>query len=272
MRGTVANIKRYRVEPGKRISLDDFDPRETSAAPGDKTETSERNGKTQQRLSEFQELLYAEHKHKVLIVLQGMDTSGKDGTVQHVMGGFDPSGVTVVSFKKPSAEELEHDYLWRVHKHVPGSGEVVVFNRSQYEDVLVVRVHDLVPKDMWSKRYEQINDFERMLSENGTIILKFFLHISKDEQKERLQARIDDPTKRWKFQHGDIEERKLWKEYREAYEDVLSKTSTRWAPWWIIPADRKWYRNFVVGTIVTDTLKKLDMKYPEPDLSIEKID
>jgi PPK2 family polyphosphate:nucleotide phosphotransferase len=262
--------KRYRVKPGARIRLSDFDADETKLA--DKQEASDENVVIQEKLAELQELLYAEHQRKVLIILQGMDTSGKDGTVRHVMGGFNPAGVSVVSFKKPTESELEHDYLWRVHQRVPGSGEITVFNRSHYEDVLVVRVHSLVPKAVWSKRFDQINDFERMLAESGTVILKFFLNISKEEQRERLEARIEDPKKRWKFQHGDIEERKLWDDYTKAYEDVLEKTSTDWAPWYIIPANTKWYRNWVVGSIVCRALEKLKMAYPDPDLSHEVVE
>jgi PPK2 family polyphosphate:nucleotide phosphotransferase len=263
----ICTMKKYRIEPKQTVKLRDFDPDETSLAPGDKDETKEKSAKIVERLDALQELLYAGHEHKVLIVLQGMDTSGKDGAIEHVMGGFDPGGTRVVSFKKPTSVELDHDYLWRVHQQTPGSGEIVVFNRSHYEDVLVVRVHDLVPEKTWRKRYDQINDFERMLTENGTIILKFFLNISKKEQKERLQSRIEDPTKRWKFQHGDLEERKLWPKYQRAYEDVLSKTSTPWAPWYIVPANAKWYRNYVIGSIIADALDGLKMKFPEPDLS-----
>jgi PPK2 family polyphosphate:nucleotide phosphotransferase len=262
--------KRYRIKPDTRVRLSDFDADETKLATKD--DAADENAVIQERLAELQELLYAEHKHKVLILLQGMDTSGKDGTVRHVMGGFNPSGVNVVSFKKPTEVELEHDYLWRVHARVPAAGEITVFNRSHYEDVLVVRVHSLVPKDVWSLRYDQINDFERMLAENGTIILKFFLNISKEEQRKRLEARIEDPKKRWKFQHGDIEERKLWDEYQKAYEAVLQKTSTEWAPWYIVPANTKWYRNYVVGTIVCRALEKLKMSYPDPDLSQEVVE
>ncbi|HEY3055416.1 MAG TPA: polyphosphate kinase 2 family protein [Thermoanaerobaculia bacterium] len=263
--------KRYRIKPDTRIRIDDFDPDETKFVR-DKDEAVDKSAKFQERLAELQELLYAEHKHKVLIVLQGMDTSGKDGTVRHVMGGFNPAGVRVVSFKKPTPPELDHDYLWRVHAQVPATGEVVVFNRSHYEDVLVVRVHDLVPEDVWSRRYDQIKDFERMLAESGTTILKFFLHISKDEQRERLEARIRDPKKRWKFQHGDIEERKLWKDYVRAYDDVLEKTSTKWAPWYVVPANTKWYRNYIVGAVLTRALEDLDMRYPEPDLSDQVVE
>lgn len=235
-----------------------------TTASGDKTKTQERTAKLVERIGELQELLYAEHKHKVLIVLQGMDTSGKDGTVRKVLRETSPQGIRVVSFKKPSETELDHDYLWRVHANVPARGELVVFNRSHYEDVLVVRVHSLVPKSVWKKRFDQINAFERMLTDEGTTILKFFLHISRDEQRERLQARLDDPTKRWKFQHGDLEERKLWDDYMRAYEDVLEKTSTSYAPWTIVPADRKFMRDFLVAGAVVKALEKLKMSYPEP--------
>jgi PPK2 family polyphosphate:nucleotide phosphotransferase len=265
-------MSRYRIKPDSKFSLDDFDPDDTSLLDGGKDEAAEKSAAFQQRLNELQELLYADHTHRILIVLQGMDTSGKDGTVRHVMGGFDPAGVNVVAFKKPTPEELAHDFLWRVHRYVPANGEVTVFNRSHYEDVLVVRVHDLVPKDVWKQRYDQINDFERMLAESGTTILKFFLHISRKEQKERLQSRLDDASKRWKFQVGDIEERKLWREYRKAYEDAIQKTSTECAPWYVIPANAKWYRNYVVGSILVKALEKLDMKYPKPDLSGVKIE
>jgi PPK2 family polyphosphate:nucleotide phosphotransferase len=233
-------------------------------APGDKAKTQEQTAKLVERIGELQELLYAEHKHKILIILQGMDTSGKDGAIRKVLRETSPQGVHVVSFKKPTEAELDHDYLWRVHSQVPGRGEIVVFNRSHYEDVLVVRVHSLVSKNVWKKRYEHINAFERMLVDEGTTILKFFLHISREEQRERLQARLDDPTKRWKFQHGDLEERKRWDDYMRAYEDVLEKTSTEWAPWHIIPADRKAMRDFFVAGHVVKALEKLKMKYPDP--------
>jgi len=259
-------LKEYRVKPGQKVSIDDYDPDDTGGYD-DKHDVKKSVDKLEEELRALQEVLYAEHERKVLIVLQGMDTSGKDGTVRHVMNGFNPTGVGVPSFKKPTEQELEHDYLWRVHAQMPASGEIVVFNRSHYEDVLVVRVHEIVPEKVWRKRYDQINDFERMLCENGTIILKFFLHISRDEQKKRLQERIDDPTKRWKFQHGDIEERKLWDDYAKAYEDVLERTSTRCAPWYVVPANAKWYRNFVVASVIAATLRKLGMKYPQPDLS-----
>jgi PPK2 family polyphosphate:nucleotide phosphotransferase len=263
--------EKYRVEPGSPVSLSDYDPEDTSEAQ-DKDSAKAQSAKLQERLAELQEVLYAEHKKRVLIVLQGMDTSGKDGAIQHVMGGFNPQGVRVESFKKPTEPELERDFLWRVHMRVPTNGEIVVFNRSHYEDVLVVRVHDLVPPEVWKARYQQINDFERMLVESGTLVIKLFLHISKDEQRKRLQARIDDPGKRWKFQHSDLEARKLWKSYQKAYEAVLKKTSTEWAPWYVIPANAKWYRNLVVASVVEQEIGKLKMAYPEPDLTDVVID
>ena len=259
-------MKRYRIDEGEKFRMGDIDPRETAEFSGGKQDAEKKNVAIQDDLNGLQEVFFAARRHKLLIVLQGMDTSGKDGTVRHVMGGFDPAGVRVVSFKKPTPTELDHDYLWRVHANTPGSGEIVIFNRSHYEDVLVVRVHELVPERVWRKRYRHINEFERMLTDSGTIILKFFLHISADEQKERLQARLDDPDKRWKFALGDLEERKLWSDYQRAYEDAINETSTKWAPWYIVPADRKWYRNFVVGSIVRDTMKKLKLQYPQPEL------
>jgi PPK2 family polyphosphate:nucleotide phosphotransferase len=260
-------MNRYLVRTGQKVDLDDVDPDDTHLVTGGKVEARQKNSAIQARLGELQELLFAGHDRKLLIVLQGMDTSGKDGTIRHVMGGFNPVGTRIVSFKKPSLEELDHDYLWRVHRQVPGKGEVVVFNRSHYEDVLIVRVHNLVPKGTWQKRYDQIKAFEQMLYDEGTVILKFFLHISRQEQRARLQARIEDPTKRWKFQQGDLDERTLWKDYQRAYEDALSRTSTEWAPWYVVPANQKWYRNYVVGSVVADALETLRMKYPEPDLS-----
>jgi len=265
-------MEKLQIKPGSKVKLKDWDPRDTSLAPGDKDETNAKSDKLADKIVDLQELLFAEHKRKLLVVLQGMDTSGKDGTVRHVMRGVSPQSVRVVSFKKPTMPELEHDFLWRVHTNVPGTGEIAIFNRSHYEDVLVVRVHQLVHDKVWKKRYEQINEFERLLHESGTTILKFFLHISKDEQRERLQARLDDPTKRWKFQHGDIEERKLWDHYMKAYEDALEKTSTDYAPWTIVPADRKWFRNYVVAKSIVQTLEGFGMKYPNPDLKAETID
>ena len=265
-------MDRYRVQPGSRLDLSAWDPNDKSVCPkGKKKEGRQRLLELNERLEALQELLYAEHKHKVLVVLQAMDTGGKDGTIRHVFEGVNPQGVRVAGFKVPTREELDHDYLWRVHKQVPGRGEIVIFNRSHYEDVLVVRVHSLVPEEVWSKRYEQINAFERMLAEEGTTILKFFLHIDLEEQRERLQARLDEPNKHWKFNPSDLKERKLWPAYIQAYEDAISKTSTEWAPWYIVPANRKWYRNVVVGTIMVETLEGLDMRFPEADFDPAEI-
>jgi len=262
-------MEKYLVTPKSKVKLGEWDPRDKDGS--DKDESVEEILKLNEKLEELQEILYAEHKHKLLIVLQGMDTSGKDGVIRHVFEGVNPQGVRVASFKVPTSEELDHDYLWRVHKHTPGRGEIVIFNRSHYEDVLVVRVHKLVPEGVWKKRYDQINDFEQQLAEEGTTILKFYLYISPEEQKERLQARLDDPTKRWKFHLGDLDERKLWPEYQRAYEDVLEKTSSKWAPWYLVPSDRKWYRNLVIGRVIVDCLKNLKLEYPAPEENLEGV-
>jgi PPK2 family polyphosphate:nucleotide phosphotransferase len=264
-------MKDYLVEPGTKLKLSNWDPNDTGDFKGSKQDGLAEVARLNKKLEELQELLYAEHKHQVLIVLQGMDTSGKDGVIRHVFDGVNPQGVRVASFKAPTAEELDHDYLWRVHKVVPGKGEMVIFNRSHYEDVLVVRVHNYVPADIWEKRFDQINHFERMLTENGMTILKFYLNIDRDEQKQRLQARFNDPTKRWKFRLGDLEDRKLWFDYMQAYEDVLSRTSTKYAPWMIVPANRKWYRDLVISSVLVDTLQRLEMKYPEPEENLDGI-
>jgi PPK2 family polyphosphate:nucleotide phosphotransferase len=255
-------MKRYRVEPGGRVDLSRIDAGDTSAFPDGKSGTKEAFAKLNGRLEELQEMLWAEGKHKVLVVLQGMDTSGKDGTISHVFDGVNPLGVRVASFKAPTPEELGHDFLWRVHPKVPGRGEMVIFNRSHYEDVLVARVLELVPRAVWEPRYEQIVNFEKVLADTGTTILKFFLHIDADEQRERFQARVDDPTKRWKFNPGDLDTRKLWRSYTEAYEDALSRTSTDFAPWYVVPANKKWYRNLVVATVLVEALEGLGMTYP----------
>jgi PPK2 family polyphosphate:nucleotide phosphotransferase len=264
-------LGKLKIDDRQNVKLDDIDPDDTSLANG-KSEAVQELDRLAGKLDELQELLFAEQKHKVLIVLQGMDTSGKDGTVRHVMRGVSPQSMRVVSFKKPTASELAHDYLWRVHTAAPATGEIVIFNRSHYEDVLVVRVHELVEKSVWKKRYGQIRDFEDLLAESGVTILKFFLHISKEEQRKRLEARLADPKKRWKFQHGDIEERKLWDDYQRAYEDAIGRTATKYAPWFIVPANAKWYRNWLIASTVVDTLEKLDMHYPEPDLSAEVVE
>ncbi len=261
----------YRVKPGHKIKLSDYDPEDTSEFSGGKKEAKPKLAILVQKLDELQELLYAEHKHKVLIVLQALDTGGKDGTIRAVFSGVNPQGVHVASFKVPTPEELDHDFLWRVHSEVPGKGEIVIFNRSHYEDVLVVRVHNLVPEEVWRQRYAQINTFEKMLVDEGTTILKFYLNVTKDEQKERLQERLDDPRKRWKFNPADLKERALWDAYISAYQDAVSETSTRWAPWYVIPANHNWYRNLTVASIIVRALEDLKGAYPEPPEDLDKI-
>ena len=258
------------VEPGKNFKLADFDP---SGTPGcaDKEEGLARFEKNINRLSVLQYQLYAEGKRSMLAVLQGIDAGGKDGTIRNVMSGLNPQGVTVTSFKAPAGVEKEHDYLWRIHQAMPRKGQIGIFNRSHYEDVLVVRVHNLVPKEIWQKRYEQINQFEEMLVESGTNIIKFFLYISKDEQKERFEERLKDPQKNWKFSQGDLEERKYWDDYMLAFETAVKKCSTSHAPWFVIPANRKWYRNLAVSEIMRETLESMNMKYPKPTTDLEKI-
>jgi PPK2 family polyphosphate:nucleotide phosphotransferase len=260
----------FLIPPGVRVSLDDYDPDST----GDFAKKSEAKAELKrntERLQELQEVMWAEGKHSLLIVLQAMDAGGKDGTIKHVMSGVNPQGCQVTSFKVPTEEELDHDYLWRIHKATPRRGYIGIFNRSHYEDVLVVRVHNLVQENVWRQRYEQINHFEKLLADTGTTILKFFLYISKDEQKERFEARLRDPRKNWKFSMGDVEERGRWDDYMAAFEDALSRCSTPWAPWHVVPANRKWYRNLVVYEVIIDTLEKLDMQYPPPLADADKI-
>jgi PPK2 family polyphosphate:nucleotide phosphotransferase len=258
-------MDRYRIAPGTSVDLADLDPGDSSEFDGDKEAGQAKADELVDRIEELQELMWADHSRRLLIVLQATDTGGKDGTIRHVLDGVNPQGVRVAGFKKPTEPELAHDYLWRVHPHVPGDGEIVVFNRSHYEDVLVVRVHDLVPEERWRKRYDHIRDFEQMLADEGTTIVKFFLHISKDEQKERLQARLDEPDKNWKFDVGDLRERERWDDYQRAFAEAIEHTSTEAAPWYVVPADRKWYRNLVISQILVDTLEGLDLRHPEPD-------
>jgi PPK2 family polyphosphate:nucleotide phosphotransferase len=249
-----------RVKPGARVRLERRDHGQTFG--WDKESAAPELAKQLARLTELQDRFWAEAKRSILVVLQGIDAAGKDGTIHKVMEAFNPQGCPVTSFKVPSPEELAHDYLWRVHQKVPRKGEIGIFNRSHYEEVLVVRVHGLMPRKVWSARYAQINDFERILADNGTTLVKFFLAIDKDEQRDRFQARYDDPTKRWKFSMGDLEERKLWDDYQAAFDDALSKTSTRLAPWYVIPANRNWFRNLAVATILADTISALKPTYP----------
>lgn len=261
---------KLRVASGKKVKLAAIDP---AATPGarNKQGVQAELAKNIEKLRDLQYRLYAENRRSVLIVLQGMDSGGKDGTIRHVMTGLNPQGCSVTPFKVPSSEEADHDFLWRIHKAVPAKGDFGIFNRSHYEDVLVVRVHELVPESVWSKRYEQINAFEKLLTDNQVVIVKFFLHISKEEQLVRLKARIDDPTKHWKISSSDFSERKYWDLYQAAYEDVLSKCSTRNAPWYIVPADKKWYRNYAVSQVLVETLQGIDMRFPKPSIDIRKI-
>ena len=264
-------MKQYLVKPGSKVRLSECDPNDTGDFQGDKNDGLAEVAKRSSRLETLQEILYAQQKHKILIVLQGMDTAGKDGVIRRVFEGVNPQGVRVASFKVPSIEELSHDYLWRVHKVVPSAGEMVIFNRSHYEDVLVVRVHELITPEVCRQRYDQINAFERMLAENGTTILKFYLNIDFEEQRQRLQARIADPTKQWKFNPQDLEERKLWPSYMKAYEDAISETSTGHAPWYIVPANRKWYRDLTISSVLVEALEDLGLKYPQPAESLDGV-
>ncbi|MBZ5498187.1 MAG: polyphosphate kinase 2 family protein [Acidobacteriia bacterium] len=258
------------VEPGHKAKLVHRNP---NATPGIKNKGAAETalGKNMARLAELQYLLYAESKHAVLIVIQAMDAGGKDGTIRHVMSSLNPQGTHVTPFKVPTAEEATHDFLWRIHKATPRLGEFAIFNRSHYEDVLVVRVHNLVPKSVWSERYDQINAFEKLLAESQVRIFKFFLHISRDEQKARFEKRLDDPTRQWKLSPADFTERDYWDDYIRAYEDALTRCSTPWAPWHVIPANKKWFRNLAVSQILVETLEELNMKFPPPSMDVAKV-
>lgn len=258
------------VKPGEKIKLKDVDPADTGQFK-QKKEIEELVAQNIERLAELQNILYAENKHALLIILQAMDAGGKDGAIRSIMSGVNPQGVQVTSFKKPTEEELAHDFLWRIHQEVPPQGMIGIFNRSHYEDVLVVRVHNLVPKSVWEKRYDQINDFERLLTDNGVTILKFYLHISKDEQKKRLEARLNQPHKRWKFNPADLAERVRWDDYMQAFETAFNRCSTAYAPWYIVPANKKWYRNLVISQKIVQTLEGLKLKYPEPAANLDDI-
>jgi PPK2 family polyphosphate:nucleotide phosphotransferase len=258
------------VKPGKKVKLAKWDPDDTLGWEKDHKTKASLDGAIE-KLDKLQYLLYAEHKRALLVVLQGRDAAGKDGTIRHVISGVNPQGCRVTSFKTPTAEELAHDFLWRVHKAVPPRGDIGIFNRSHYEDVLVVRVHNLVPKDVWKKRYKEINEFEETLQESGVRILKFFLHISKDEQKKRFQERIDDPTKQWKISEADFSERNYWDDYTAAYEEALERCGTADAPWFIVPSNKKWFRNLAVSRIIVETLEGMKMKFPPPSVDVKKL-
>jgi PPK2 family polyphosphate:nucleotide phosphotransferase len=255
--------KRLRVEPGTQVDLSTWDPDFTGGVR-DREDAAKRVEKNQERMDELQALLYAESRRSLLIVLQAMDAGGKDGTIRQVMRGVNPQGCRVTSFKAPSAEELAHDYLWRIHQAVPRRGEIGIFNRSHYEDVLVVRVRKLAPRSVWSARFDEINRFEELLAGSDVHLVKIYLHISKDEQLRRLKERLDTPRKRWKLTPEDFDNRRYWGDYMRAYEDVLTRCSTAHAPWYVIPANHKWFRNLAVSEIVVDVLERLNMKYPKP--------
>jgi PPK2 family polyphosphate:nucleotide phosphotransferase len=262
----MADITRlHRIAPGRSPHLAKIDTSDTAAAPGGKEETRAATSTLAARLAELQEVLWARQQERILVVLQGIDTSGKGGTVRRVFGAVNPAGLRVTSFNVPTEDELAHDYLWRVHARVPAHGEIGVFDRSHYEDVLAVRVLDLVPEARWRRRYDQINDFERLLTEEGTTIVKVFLHISKGEQKERLQSRLEEPTKRWKFKASDLDARARWDDWQAAFEEAIASTSTKHAPWHVIPADKKWYRDWAVASLMVGVLERMDLSWPDPD-------
>lgn len=263
-------LEKFKVEPGSKVKLRKIDPSFKDGHKSHKAAADE-IAHYQEELRSLQDLLYAERRHSLLICLQALDTGGKDGAINHVLGAMNPQGCRVAAFKQPSAEELAHDFLWRAHSAAPARGEVVIFNRSHYEDVLVVRVHDLVPEKVWSRRYDRINDFEKTLVAHDTHILKFYLHISKDEQLRRFKQRLDDPARQWKISEADYKERAYWDDYVAAYEDAISRCSTAHAPWFIIPSNHKWFRNLAIARIVVEHLNSLHMKYPKPTVDIGHI-
>ena len=263
-------MERFKVAPGSKVRLKKMDPAFTDGHKSHKSAADE-IAHYQQKLRELQDLLYAEHGHSLLICLQAMDTGGKDGVINHVLGAMNPQGCRVAAFKQPSPLEASHDFLWRAHKAAPARGEVVIFTRSHYEDVLIVRVHNLVPKAIWSRRYDEINDFESNLAANGTQILKFFLHISKEEQLKRFKERLDDPSKHWKISEADYKERGFWDKYVAGYEEALSRCSTKHAPWFIIPANHKWFRDLLIARIVVEHLEALKMQYPKSTVDLKCI-
>ena len=264
------NYPRYRIAPGEKFKMSYIDPDESEHYK-DKKDITKELKKQRARISDLQERLYAERKQSLLIVLQALDTGGKDGTIRGVFQGVNPQGCQVWSFKSPSSEELEHDFLWRYHQKTPTRGMINIFNRSHYEDVLIVRVKSLVEESVWQHRYRMINEFEHMLTLNNTTIIKFYLHISKAEQKKRLEARLEDPAKHWKFSSADLKERKLWDKYMVAFEDAISKCATDYAPWYVVPANKKWYRNLVIARTIADTLEAMNPQYPPAEKGLSKI-
>jgi PPK2 family polyphosphate:nucleotide phosphotransferase len=265
----LADFARYRVEPGERFSVDEHDAADTGGVSGRDAIAPEYD-RLRDRIAELQERLYGEEKQALLIVLQGIDAAGKDGTVKHVLRGTNPAGVRVSTFKEPSNEEAAHDFLWRYHQATPAVGTIGVFNRSHYEDVLVVRVKDLEPESLWRSRFDSINDFERMLVREGTTIVKFFLHLSKEEQLAKFRERLERTDKYWKWSDNDIKERERWDDYQRAYEDAVNATSTPWAPWYVIPADHRWFRNYVIARVLAGTLSAMNPRFPEPPADVRQ--
>jgi len=263
-------LEKFRIKPGEKVDLGKIDP-DAKDGHHDKRSAAKETAEMCRKMQDLQFKLYAENQRSLLICLQAMDAGGKDGTIRHVVGPLNPQGTRVHCFKVPSAEEAEHDFLWRIHQKTPARGEIAIFNRSHYEDVLVVRVHRLVPKKVWSRRYGLINEFEKNLVEGGTHTLKFFLHISPEEQLERFKDRLEDPTRHWKISLSDYTERPLWNEYRKAYEEALSRTSTDHAPWFVIPANHKWFRNLAISSIIAETMESWDMKFPLPSVDLDDI-
>jgi PPK2 family polyphosphate:nucleotide phosphotransferase len=264
------NTKQFLVPPGTSVKLTDYNPDDIIGV-SDKQEAEGKLAKLRKQLSDLQLVLYAEHKHALLVVLQALDAGGKDGTIRHIFTGVNPQGCAVTAFKVPTPEEADHDFLWRIHKAVPPVGMIGIFNRSHYESVLVERVHNLVPQDVWKKRYGQINSFEEMLSANRVHILKFFLHISKDEQKRRIESRIHDKSKNWKMSMSDIKERERWDNYQAAFAEAISKCSTSYAPWYIVPANKKWFRNVLISQVIVNCLRGLNMQLPKGEFDPDQV-
>ncbi|MBV8208837.1 MAG: polyphosphate kinase 2 family protein [Burkholderiaceae bacterium] len=262
--------KQFAVRPGSTVRLARIDP-ESAGSFASRESAAHETRKQMERMDRLQYLLYADASQALLIVLQALDAGGKDGTIRHIFSGMDPQGIAVFPFKEPNKVEAAHDFTWRAHLHAPARGQVVIYNRSHYEDVLVTRVHKLVPRRVWSQRYELINNYERILAAEGTRILKFYLHISPEEQLERFKKRLDDPTRHWKITEADYTERERWPQYIQAYEDAIERTSTTWAPWYVIPANRKWFRDLAVSTIVADTLDDMDLKFPPAQVNLDEI-
>jgi PPK2 family polyphosphate:nucleotide phosphotransferase len=264
-------FRSLQLAPGKSPHLARLDPGDVSAWSGGKRRAEAALPALRQELDRLQELFYADGRRGLLVVLQGLDTAGKDGVIRHVFEGVNPQGVRVSSFKVPTPIESAHDFLWRIHHRTPEKGEIVIFNRSQYEDVLAARVHDLVPRAVWSRRFRAINAFERELTDEGVTILKFFLHISRDEQRRRLLDRASQPTKQWKLSELDLRERKFWDQYTTAYEEMLERTGTKWAPWYVLPSDHKWFRNLAASSILVDELRRMNLRYPKPTIDLASV-